>query len=201
MVMTAGTQTRSRAMSAAASVGLTATGADSAVASLASCSILLVEDDNIVRAVVMAMLQRIGCRAQAAVNGADGLTYFEGDVLGKGSRIDLVLMDCEMPVLDGLSASAELRRRGVRVPIVAMTANTMAGDRERCFAAGMDDFLGKPVRLNDLRACLLRWSAWIAANANATATANASGNIVGGASSLGNVRTRARVHGQTAMDS
>ena len=171
------------------------------MADLARYSVLLVEDDVIVRTVVMAMLHRIGCRSQSADNGADALERFGPGVPAVGPPIDLVLMDCQMPVLDGLSASAELRRCGVRVPIVAMTANTMAGDRERCFAAGMDDFLGKPVRLNDLRACLLRWSAWIAANANATATANASGNIVGGASSLGNVRTRARVHGQTAMDS
>ena len=152
-------RTRSRAISAPAQRRLTLPKADAALADLARYSVLLVEDDVIVRTVVMAMLHRIGCRSQSADNGADALERFGPGVPAVGPPIDLVLMDCQMPVLDGLSASAELRRCGVRVPIVAMTANTMAGDRERCFAAGMDDFLAKPVRLNDLRACLQRWSA------------------------------------------
>jgi CheY-like chemotaxis protein/HPt (histidine-containing phosphotransfer) domain-containing protein len=77
---------------------------------------------------------------------------------------DIILMDCQMPLMDGFEASLEIRARkirrrrdGGRVPVIALTANAMAGDRERCLAAGMDDFLSKPFKQSHLRALLERW--------------------------------------------
>ena len=69
----------------------------------------------------------------------------------------LILMDCQMPVFDGFEATRRLRALGVRVPIIAVTANNMPGDRERCLAAGMDDFMDKPVQREVLDEKLTRW--------------------------------------------
>ena len=103
--------------------------------------ILVVEDHEINRLVAREMLMRLGCDVVVAEGGEDGV------VAAASEPIDLVLMDCQMPVVDGFEATRRIRSRerdGTRIPIVALTANALQGDRERCLAAGMDDYLTKP---------------------------------------------------------
>ena len=104
------------------------------------------------------MLESLGCKTDAVENGR--LAIEAMDI----SNYDAVLMDCQMPVMDGLTATGEIRRReqtsgAARVPVVALTANAMEGDRERCLAAGMDDFLSKPFTQQQLATLLRRWLA------------------------------------------
>jgi two-component system sensor histidine kinase/response regulator len=118
--------------------------------------ILLVEDNPINLEVAVGMLESLGCTTDTADNGRMAIEAMNG------GSFDAVLMDCQMPVMDGLTATAEIRRREVstgkpRVPIIAVTANAMEGDRERCLAAGMDDFLSKPFTQQQLALLLKRW--------------------------------------------
>jgi two-component system, sensor histidine kinase and response regulator len=120
--------------------------------------ILLVEDNPVNREVAAGMLESLGCVVIAVENGWLAIEAMNND------GYDAVLMDCQMPVMDGLTATAELRRReqnsgGARIPIIALTANAMEGDRERCLAAGMDDFLSKPFSQQQVAALLKRWLA------------------------------------------
>jgi two-component system sensor histidine kinase/response regulator len=120
--------------------------------------ILLVEDNPVNREVAVGMLETLGCETETAENGRLAI-----EAMNTGA-FDAVLMDCQMPVMDGLTATGEIRRReqnsgGVRVPIIALTANAMEGDRERCLAAGMDDFLSKPFSQQQLATLLRRWMA------------------------------------------
>jgi two-component system sensor histidine kinase/response regulator len=120
--------------------------------------ILLVEDNPVNREVAVGMLESLGCITDAAENGRLAIETMAS------SAYDAVLMDCQMPVMDGLTATGEIRRReqglgGARVPIIALTANAMDGDRERCLAAGMDDFLSKPFTQQQLATLLRRWLA------------------------------------------
>ena len=117
--------------------------------------VLVVEDNPVNQQVAAALLRRLGCQTVLAANGLEALRRLDE------SRFDLVLMDIHMPEMDGVSATAAIRARGgdfARLPIVAMTANAMPGDRERFLAAGMDDYLAKPVQVSTLRSMLDRWS-------------------------------------------
>jgi CheY-like chemotaxis protein/HPt (histidine-containing phosphotransfer) domain-containing protein len=114
---------------------------------------ILLADDNVVnQQLALALLEKMGYRADVVVNGAEVL-----DALAR-ERYDVVLMDVEMPVMDGLEASRRINQwwPAERPRIIAMTANAMQGDRETCLAAGMDDYLSKPIRKTELAAALAR---------------------------------------------
>ncbi len=116
--------------------------------------ILLVEDNSVNQMVATGMLQTAGCKVEVAANGLEAL-----ERLGR-NRYELVLMDCQMPEMDGYAATAQWRLReahsGRHQLIVALTANAMEGDRERCVVAGMDDYLAKPFRREQMLAVLRR---------------------------------------------
>ena len=115
--------------------------------------VLVVEDNVVNQKVICHLLENAGCEALIAGDGLQAL-----EMAGR-EPCDLVLMDVQMPELDGLEATRRLRRtaRGSRIPVVAMTAHAMAGDRERCLEAGMDGYLAKPVQVAELAAELARW--------------------------------------------
>jgi CheY-like chemotaxis protein len=116
--------------------------------------VLLAEDNEVNRKIVSRLLEKNGCRTDLAGNGKEAVEA------AAARRYDLILMDVQMPELDGFAATEQIRRLegGIRhTPIAAMTANAMTGDREKCLAAGMDDYISKPVRLRDLERTLERW--------------------------------------------
>ena len=119
--------------------------------------VLLAEDNAVNQRVATTMLQKLGCRVKVADDGLGAVEAF-----GK-QRFDLVLMDCQMPNMDGFEATAELRRLEAssgaqRTPIVALTADAVGGVRELCFAAGMDGYVTKPIKLAELERLLAKWS-------------------------------------------
>ena len=117
---------------------------------------VLVAEDNVVnQTIVRKLLEDVGCRVEVASNGRHAVAQWEE------GEFDLILMDCQMPELDGFEATREIRKRevqGERVPIIAITANVLDKDRTHCFAAGMDDFLSKPLRLTQLQKAVARWA-------------------------------------------
>jgi two-component system, sensor histidine kinase and response regulator len=124
--------------------------------------VLLAEDNAVNAEIAMELLRDMGCTVVRAAHGEDALSHFGRE------NFDVVLMDCQMPVMDGFEATRQIRQlesaraSGAgkpmrRTPIVALTANALSGDRDRCIAAGMDDHLGKPFRRAQLRAAVARW--------------------------------------------
>jgi signal transduction histidine kinase/CheY-like chemotaxis protein/HPt (histidine-containing phosphotransfer) domain-containing protein len=122
-------------------------------ASLAGARILLVEDNPINQELASDMLGNAGVVLRMADNGQQALDWLERE------SFDLVLMDCQMPVMDGYAATRALREqpRWRELPVVAMTANAMVGDREKVLAAGMNDHIAKPIKVDELFATLARW--------------------------------------------
>jgi CheY-like chemotaxis protein len=115
--------------------------------------VLVAEDNPVNQLVASEMLGRLGFAVDIAGDGRQAIdAALQHDY-------DLVLMDCDMPVVDGFAATRAIRAREQdrRVPVVAMTASALSGDRERCLDAGMDDYLAKPVRLEDVERLVRRW--------------------------------------------
>jgi len=113
--------------------------------------ILVAEDNSTNREVILAQLTKMGYRPRAVPNGAEAVNAVQLE------KYDLVLMDCEMPVMDGFEATAQIHAIDPTIPIIALTASAMVSDRERCIRAGMDDFLAKPVALAQLADALAQW--------------------------------------------
>ncbi len=115
--------------------------------------VLLAEDNLVNQKVACKMLEKLGCTVQVANNGDEAVSMW------RDGSYDLILMDCQMPVMDGFLATREIRSQetGSRIPILALTANAMEQDRQKCLDAGMDDHIAKPVKLETLSHCLGRY--------------------------------------------
>ncbi|PTT28969.1 response regulator [Pseudomonas sp. HMWF021] len=116
-------------------------------------NVLLVEDNPVNQTVIEAMLRSLGFTVAVATDGAQAVRRAEGN------DFEVILMDCRLPVIDGYEATRQIRQLPGRgeVPIIALTANALQGDRETCLAAGMNDYLAKPFKRNDLQQILQRW--------------------------------------------
>jgi len=127
--------------------------------------ILLAEDNPVNRLIAMRAIEKLGFSVSAVWNGKEALDYLT-DTTSDAPRPDIVLMDCQMPVMDGYCATHKLRNdeqytsnpalRGL--PVIAMTASAIQGDREKCFDAGMSDYLSKPVEQAALEQMLVKWA-------------------------------------------
>jgi CheY-like chemotaxis protein len=121
-------------------------------------TVLVVEDNLIGQKILSKMLEKLGCHCEFALNGREALERLSA------TDYDLVLMDCHMPVMDGYETARRIRSpngtvRNARIPIIAVTANAMEGDREKCLSAGMDDYLPKPLAPRALARAIEQWLA------------------------------------------
>jgi len=117
--------------------------------------VLVVEDNAVNRKIAVRFLEKMGCEVDSAEHGLAAL-----EILKKQESYDLILMDCQMPEMDGFEATAAIRELDspcAETPIIALTANALRGDRDRCLEAGMNDYLSKPLDRTALRNVLLRW--------------------------------------------
>ncbi|MEO5686214.1 MAG: response regulator [Burkholderiaceae bacterium] len=143
-------------------------------ASLRGAQVLLVEDNAINREIALTILSRAGIAVSVACDGQEAL-----DMLGR-RHFDGVLMDCQMPVLDGYAATRALRRlpQFGDLPVIAMTANAMVGDREKVLAAGMNDHIAKPINVDEMFATLARWIPRASADRQGSASADPLAGLV-----------------------
>ncbi|WP_065258880.1 ATP-binding protein [Pseudomonas bananamidigenes] len=116
-------------------------------------NVLLVEDNPVNQTVIEAMLRSLGFTVNVATDGMQAVRS------ASANRYEAILMDCRLPIIDGYEATRQIRRLpgGGHVPIIALTANALQGDRENCLSAGMNDYLAKPFKRNDLQLILQRW--------------------------------------------
>jgi PAS domain S-box-containing protein len=119
--------------------------------------ILLVEDNPTNQVVALAMLKKLGYKAKVTSNGREAITALQN------TQYDIILMDCQMPEMDGFEATRRIRqgesgRKYINVPIIAMTAHAMKGDKELCLEAGMNDYLAKPVKSQELSKLIAQWT-------------------------------------------
>lgn len=144
-------------------------GEKNPVMKMCKSNVLLVEDNPVNQEVGRTMMEAFGCRVDVASNGSEALDRMES------SRYDIVFMDCQMPVMDGLEASRLIRQREKqqgrpRAAIVALTAHVADQDRSRCLEAGMDDYLGKPFRMQELSRMMEKWRVRISARDSAASS-------------------------------
>jgi CheY-like chemotaxis protein len=146
---------RALAQAAGGTVAPEAAPADAGAALQLNCRVLMAEDNGVNQFVARNMLKSLGCEFDIVPNGADALAA------AQRGGYDLLLMDCQMPVMDGYEATRRIREweqsRGTRLPIVALTANALVGDADLCRSAGMDDHLAKPYTRQQLGALMARW--------------------------------------------